>query len=379
LKKLALITCAVVIGAGMLAQQARAEQSVADRYGWKPVFVTYPSKHVDPRVYEMQAAAGSTIPNFVVKVKSVLTHTTYNVNSAGTNPTKSKVSTTIPFVPLALRIHFADGTVLDPTNPGCKDTVSVVSRFYGSPLFNSVPLVSNGVNVGTTQIIDAFQRAEWWKFTANSNYHLLLSQVGQPTVVDVTAPGGSFTAPGDPKCPTKPYNLGVINPSAWDGILTGLINQYATSTQLPIVMAYNLVLGYSSSQCCIIGYHGAYGRGSGTQTFAFGSYTDPGIFSPGLQDIHAWTHEIGEWANDPFVNNPTPTWGHVGQVTGCQGNFEVGDPLTGTPFKVKYNGFTYHPQELAFVSWFYRTSTPFGTGGLASFEGTFTAPQGACH
>lgn len=379
MKKLALFACAAIVGTGLLMQQARAETSIADQHGWKPVFLVSPPRNIDSRVFQMQAAAGTTIPNFVVKVKSALTHTTYNVNSAGTNPTKNKVSTTIPFVPLAIRVHFPDGTVLDPTKPGCGDTVSVVSRFYGSPLFNNVPLTSNGISVGTTQVIDGFQRAEWWKFTANSNYHLLLSQVGQPKVVDVTAPNGSITVGGDPKCPTSDHNLGIINPNAWDGILSGLINTYATSTQLPIAMVYNLVLGYSSSQCCIIGYHGAYGRGSGTQTFAFGAYTDPKIFGPGLQDIHAWTHEIGEWANDPFINNPTPPWGHVGQVSGCQSNFEVGDPLTGTPFKVKLNGFTYHPQELAFVSWFYRTVTPFGTGGLASFEGTFTAPQGACH
>lgn len=378
MRKLALACAAVLVGTGVFAQQANAE-SVADHYGWKPVYATQPARNIDPRVFQMQAAAGSTIPNYSIKIKSVLTHSTFTATSAGTNPTKNKVSTTIPFVPLALRVHFPDGSVLDPTMPGCGDTMSVVSRFYGSPLFNNAPLTSNGISVGTTQVIDGFQRAEWWKFTANSNYHLLLSQVGQPTVVDVTAPSGSTTVGGDPKCPQSSHNLGIINPNAWSSILTGLINKYATSTQLPIVMAYNLVLGYNSTQCCIIGYHGAYGRGSGTQTFAFGAYTDPGIFGSGIQDIHAWTHEIGEWANDPFINNATPAWGHVGQVTGCQNNFEVGDPLTGTPFKVKLNGFTYHPQELAFVSWFYRTALPFGTAGLYSFEGTFTSAQGTCH
>lgn len=378
MKKLALIACAALLGTAMLAQQANAG-SVADRYGWKPIFVTPPSRNIDSRVFEMQGQAGTTIPNFTLKIKSALTGSTYNLNGAGTNPTKKKVSTTITFVPIAVRVTFPDGTVLDPTKPGCKDTISVVSRFYGSPLFNNVPLTSNGVNVGTTQVIDGFQRAEWWKFTANSNYHLLLAPSGTPTVVDVTAPAGSLTVGGDPKCPTSDHNLGIINPNFWDGIVTGLASKYATPTQLPIVMAYNVVLGYSSSNCCIIGYHNWYPRSGGSQTYAVGAYTDPGIFSPGLQDIHAWTHEIGEWANDPFVNNPTPPWGHVGQVTGCQSNFEVGDPLTGTPFTVKYQGFTYHPQELAFVSWFYRTATPFGTGGLASFEGTFTAPQGTCH
>lgn len=59
--------------------------------------------------------------------------------------------------------------------------------------------------------------------------------------------------------------------------------------------------------------------------------------------------------DDPFGNNPTPLWGHVGQVGGCQGNLEVGDPLTGhnIPPVIGANGFTYHLQELAFFSWFY--------------------------
>ncbi len=40
-------------------------------------------------------------------------------------------------------------------------------------------------------------------------------------------------------------------------------------------------------------------------------------------------YEVTEWANDPYVNNATPAWGGIGQVGGCQGNFEVGDALTG--------------------------------------------------
>lgn len=115
------------------------------------------------------------------------------------------------------------------------------------------------------------------------------------------------------------------------------------------------------------------------QTYANGAYTDPGIFSPGLQDIHVWVHELGELFNDPFINNATPGWGHVGQVQGpfCQNNLEVGDPLTGTAFQVQYNGFTYHPQEMAFFDWFYRTPS-HATERKYSFEGTFASAQPAC-
>ena len=59
--------------------------------------------------------------------------------------------------------------------------------------------------------------------------------------------------------------------------------------------------------------------------------------------------------NDPFGHNRVPRWGHIGQQPGCQGNFEVGDPLSGTlaPPIAMPNGFTYHMQELAFFSWFF--------------------------
>ena len=71
------------------------------------------------------------------------------------------------------------------------------------------------------------------------------------------------------------------------------------------------------------------------------------------------SHEVGEWMNDPCVNNPTPAWGHIGQLQVCQGNLEVGDPLSGTAaIAVKMgDGVTYHGQEMAFRDWFYRTKS----------------------
>jgi hypothetical protein len=83
--------------------------------------------------------------------------------------------------------------------------------------------------------------------------------------------------------------------------------------------------------------------------------------------------------DDPAGNNPTPPWGNVGQVTGCQSNLEVGDPLSGTDITVTMsNSYTYHLQELAFVSWFYRTSPSIGVNGWYSSNGTFKTPAAAC-
>lgn len=41
------------------------------------------------------------------------------------------------------------------------------------------------------------------------------------------------------------------------------------------------------------------------------------------------------------------------------------------------NGFTYHVQDLAFFSWFYRQSPSIGLGGVYSLFGTFKTSAGA--
>ena len=90
------------------------------------------------------------------------------------------------------------------------------------------------------------------------------------------------------------------------------------------------------------------------------------------------SHEVAEWMNDPFGNNPTPAWGHTGQVAGCQNNLEVGDPLSGTlapPIYNPANKFTYHMQELAFFSWFYGAPS-VGVNGWFSNNDTFTTDAG---
>jgi hypothetical protein len=90
------------------------------------------------------------------------------------------------------------------------------------------------------------------------------------------------------------------------------------------------------------------------------------------------SHAVAEWMNDPFGNNPVPAWGHIVQQAGCQGNLEVGDPLSGTqaPRIVMPNGFTHHLQELAFFSWFYGAPS-IGIHGWFSSDGTFLTDAGS--
>jgi hypothetical protein len=142
-------------------------------------------------------------------------------------------------------------------------------------------------------------------------------------------------------------------------------------------MIYNATMyDTNTSNCCIGGYHGAYG--SPVQTYSPFQFDTVGVFGVGTEDTDIMAHEIDEWQDDPLGNNPTPAWGNVGQVSGCQGNLEVGDPLSGTNYPdVTLSGYTYHLQELAFFSWFYGPPS-IGAGGEFSDNGTFTAAQGAC-
>lgn len=358
-------------------REAQSSQAITPEAAnhWTPVFVTLPSSGVNERTLEQQAQANVTVPFFTSSVVSPLDHHTYSFRIVGANPITSSTTTNVSFVPIVLRIHFSDGTVLDPTKPACGDSVSVETRFFHGPNFVAVPLTSNGISVGTTQLTDAFQRAEFWSIVHAKAYHTMLVAGAAPLVLTVNAPAGSPTFGG--VCAGIAHRIGTIDINSYDAIVRSIAAAHAQTSQVPVVLTYN-VFQTQGGQCCVLGYHSAFGRTAGTQVYSVGAYNDPGIFSAPIEDVHAWTHELGELLNDPFVNNATPAWGHIGQVAGCQSNLEVGDPLTGTAFLVALGGHTYHPQELAFFDWFYRTPSK-GTGGRFSFRGKFTTTQALCH
>jgi hypothetical protein len=82
--------------------------------------------------------------------------------------------------------------------------------------------------------------------------------------------------------------------------------------------------------------------------------------------------------DDPTGTNAVPPWGHIGQQSGCQSNLEVGDPLSGTSVAVAMpNGVTYHPQELAFASWFCDQVPSRAVNGWYSSNNTFTGDASA--
>ena len=303
---------------------------------------------------------------------------TFTYHMVGTDPAAGSATSNIPLVIIPLKFHFTDGTNLSATQTVCGDVKNTNFRVKNSPLIKTGNTFSpGGTNVGKTQYIDAFQRANFWSSvsTTSPNYHVLLKpvQVKPLQTINVGANGTTVAGP----C----ARIGEVDINFFDNIAMSLLTSLAIpANTLPLFLDYNTFL--TSGGCCILGYHST--NNAGTQAYAVAAYSDPGIFSVPIQDIHALSHEIGEWMDDPLIpsTNIVPAWGHVGQVGGCQGNLEVGDPVTGVAFTASVGGtfpFTYHPEDLVFFPWFARVQPSTSVNGWYTFLNGFSAPQGLCH
>jgi hypothetical protein len=336
--------------------------------------------------------SGTTIPLWSYSIKSPLDNNTYSGTMVGRSPFFHGARTTnVSTIIVPLKIVFSTGATFDPTatDTTCSPSGTPLVLTQKSPLYTPLDISMGGVDMGVTQYVDAFQRANFFTEVSptGTRYHTVLSPVTTLSAVTVNVPaadGSVFSTTSFGGCGGT---IGVMNFNWFDPEVTGtIIPSLAASgvgpTTLPIFLMKNVVMTSGTpsfpNNCCILGYHGAFG--SPLQTYAPVDYDTSGMFS-GVTTVTAMSHEIGEWMNDPVGNNPTPLWGHVGQVSGCQNNLEVGDPLSGTEFPalLAANGVTYHMQELAFFSWFYRQVPSIGVNGWFSDNNTFTQDAGpAC-
>ena len=98
---------------------------------------------------------------------------------------------------------------------------------------------------------------------------------------------------------------------------------YIDPTHLPLYLTKDALLycGENAFSVCSAGFHGADNNNNGNgnqpvQTFAWASYQSPGLSAQpnggsrwAVQDIYAVSHEIAEWANNPFITNTVETLG----------------------------------------------------------------------
>jgi hypothetical protein len=303
--------------------------------------------------------------------------TTYSYTMVGTDPALGSATTTTPVIIVPLRFVFHNGVVLDSTTPAFGSTQSAVQSIVQSPLFQKSAFAPGGTPVGTTQYIDAFQRANFWGqvSTTSPHYHLLLTQpFVLKSALTVNIPAGFGTTVAGPGAPVGEVSL--VYFELWLNLVLAKMTSVQPN-QLLVFVTYNTF--FTQNGCCILGFHLATGVSPATaQTLAVAAYNDPGVFNVPIQDIHALSHEVGEWADDPFGNNPVPGWS-AGQAAGtCQKNLEVGDPVTGIAFDVTMNGMTYHPEDLVFLSWFARQTPSTAVNGWYTFLNSFGSPPAVC-
>jgi len=68
--------------------------------------------------------------------------------------------------------------------------------------------------------------------------------------------------------------------------------------------------------CCVLGFHsydfepGVPSNGNRERRYVmmYASWIDLGLFIGGFEDVTAYSHEMLETYNDPFVDNQTPWW-----------------------------------------------------------------------
>ena len=314
------LTCAGLASSALAQEESKAK------------FIT-----LTPRYFEnMVSPATPTVTNWTGKLSSGGTSFTM----VGTDPSTTNTTTTVTayLVPIRILVNPTPGGLFDPSHV-LSNGKTVIQNTADSPIFNSgIDFVQGGTDLGNTQYIDAFQRGNFWGFVStHTNYHVLLHLVVLPEVTIAVPPAsGSIATEFGVQVALVDINF---FDAQWQSIISG--NTAITPNSFPIALTYDTYL--TSGGCCIGGYHSAFGSASAPQTYAHFTYIDKaGAFS---QDVSALSHEVGEWMDDPFINN-----------SGCGGLLEDGDPLEGGPnfgaFPYVLNGFTYNLQDLTFLQYF---------------------------
>jgi hypothetical protein len=265
------------------------------------------------------------------------------------------------------------------------------------------------------QLQDATMRAQFGK-TGSSTYHLRLRPKVLPAVtIDVPSGMGMLLRSG----------RGVVFAfldGFWWLAQEQRLEASADPTHLALYVSDDTVWGRfgPNGWCCAIGNHSAMavgydeigsGHSSGNapvQTFAWATWLSPGLFARpdggrwwALQDMDVFSHEVAEWADDPFASNTTQPWPFVPPAPqyGCSNFLEVGDPAGNAGFAMGANTFRqgpnpngtqsadgyYHPEDEVTLPWFMRlapnlvsepTQTPTGNVGRYTLMGSLDTYAG---
>ena len=338
----------------------------------------------DPVVADEVRKAAKAIPSWSGSVK--VGSKTYQFAMVGETPLgKGAKTTKVPVVIVPLAFEFNNVT-LDPSNPinGCSPA-NAITMVAQSPLFQKVNFESGKINIGVSQFTDLFQRQNFWGYIDKNNpkYHLIYSPAQTPVVgLQVNSSAQALD------CGQTGKGAGafaLVDQTSLDAFiqqsLIPQLKKYISPKVIPIFLTYDVGFSIGHSGGFATGYHSSFATKGGVQVYGVTGYYDVGVNEGFGQDVETASHELAEITDDPFVNNATPPWGHVGQVQGCQANLEVGDPLTGAnqAYVKMSNGYTYEVTDLANFSWFYDVNPSFAANGYYSMFNYFSGPAQPCH
>ena len=338
--------------------------AATDTFPAKPMFVVGP-RHNNPLPPHR---AASQLPSWNGSYTD-LTGKTVTFTQIGGNPATTNTTSTVNVLLIPIKFVITqNGTTytFDPKKVQLANNKgrSVITAMKDSPLFTSdidfhphdSTCGTSCVDLGQTQYEDAFQRGTWWgnDVGANPNYHVLFTTtVEKEQTITVSCTSG---------CVGTEFGVqvGLYNFGQMDAKLQSFMKSITDVNPgvLPLFISYDVYL--TSGGCCIGGYHDSNSGPPGGQTYSYATYVDKvGAFS---QDVSAFSHELGEWMDDPFV-------GYNNVNCNDNGWMEVGDPLEGGPnygaYVYKDHGFKYNLQSLVYMGYFGAPKTDSANQWLA--------------
>jgi hypothetical protein len=287
------------------------------------------------------AAPGTPIPDATLQTwNGSFTYNghQYNYVMVGKDPSTGQGTIVTTFI-IPVKIILSTGETFDPLAGGARNPIA---QTILSPIFDmTTTYTQGGVNVGTTQYVDAYQRADFWSIVQNQpNYHVLL---GGPTAHVTVLPQLVLNVPAGSGHTGQPFGhlVAEVGINYFDAQISNYITAHPQITPATFPMFETSDTYLTQGGCCIGGYHSA----NGQQSYGHFTYiTHPGDFA---QDVSALSHEVGEWMMDPLTNG--------GNSSPC-GIMENGDPLEGGPnygsTHYTLHGFQYNLQDLTFLRYF---------------------------
>ena len=252
------------------------------------------------------------------------------------------------------------------------DPKLAVDNILRSPIFRDAQFAN-----GYGQFGDMMQRATFWnKMDSDRQWHVRMARPRVlPTIdIEVTPETGALFQVGD--AIFGDVLIDFLDAQAETIIqLTGI-----DADEVPIFVTQNVTaeaLGYHTAGT-VANHDGS----ESLQTYIYTSWLDPSLVDPLFADISTLDHEVGEWLNDPFINNVVPAWMYPPPTdprTVCSDNplLEVGDPQGNGPtfddfptVVIPLDGFSYHLQDLVMLPWFAQQVPSSAENGWYDFPGT---------